>query len=443
MKTQAGNTVFPNMTHSVRASFFWSSILLLSVFFCQDIECRGADKTDSDDRILNQYIQSKGSNVISFDASNIKRFWIDNSVVSRDNSIDILLKETNTQFHESVPLKIQLVNVSETQDCTVEVIFEPADCFFEVLSNKTKVLSSSKTENNFIDYAVASSRFHLEDTPNFTFELKFSSNKDILLSIKKIILSFSENKECSFLTSPGVLKINSDNIMGATVRESDKNASSFSVNGKRIKLFSTYKIFTMGNTLSSSVKIKNIGNTDTRVYVGYAMYAHNSVLIDSQNYPYKNNKSLSVISVSDDNKKIVVNSTTDWIKKCYLVLNAKDDFSDIPNVFVCERIADIKKLENGQAEITLDAPSAFPIKKGDKVRVHGTGGAYLYENISILHPGEEQVFKSEVRKDDDSVEYTPDVFPKGSYYVIPLILSFSSNPNEENTVLISDFTISY
>ena len=83
------------------------------------------------------------------------------------------------------------------------------------------------------------------------------------------------------------------------------------------------------------------------------------------------------------------------------------------------------------------------IKEGTKVRIHGVGGSYLYTNLKVLQPGEEQVFTSTIEKDESSCEYSSKAFPRGVYYVVPLILSYSIDSSKVNTIQIYDYAISY
>ena len=118
--------------------------------------------------------------------------------------------------------------------------------------------------------------------------------------------------------------------------------------------------------------------------------------------------------------------------------------SDIPNTSVTDRVVEIKQLDNGQAEILLEKALNTQLKKGDKVRVHGaTNGTYLYTSHLLLHPGEEKSVSSTIQKDDDNLEYSPKALPRGVCYVVPLILSYSSDSNEDNTILINDFSVSF
>lgn len=48
------------------------------------------NKNDENEYILKKYVESKGDRIIAFDSLNIKQFWTDNSIISRNNSIEII-----------------------------------------------------------------------------------------------------------------------------------------------------------------------------------------------------------------------------------------------------------------------------------------------------------------------------------------------------------------
>jgi hypothetical protein len=418
--------------------------LLLTSFyvFAQNSRNDSADGVNTNEALLNQYVKSKGNAVIVFDETNIKQFWIDNSVISRKDSFEILLEQAKSGLHESVPLKIQLANVNERLDCKVEIISETEDIGFSVLNNKSKVLSSSKKEDNFLKYSIVSSVFHLEESNMLSFVLKFNSKKEVV-SIKQIILSFSDNKESSYLVSPGTIHYTPQTLETTSTITDDK-ADTFTVSGKRTKITSPKKIITADNTLTSSVTVKNIGENATTIYIGYGAYSQNNVWLNGKHYPYKpTSETLNVVSIVEESYKIIVDSYPEWDKGCFLALNAKDDMSDIPNnSFLDGTITEVKKIDNGQAEITVNKPLK-KIEKGMRIRIHGKSGAYRYTEVKVLQPGEEHTFTSSLRKDDSYLEYPSKGFPRGVYYVVPVILSYSVDSSKENTILISNFTVSY
>lgn len=398
-----------------------------------------------DAKLIDDYINSKGySSVISFDASNIKQFWIDKSVVSKNNSIYIALNSQNIALFGSVPLKIQLANVNWRQDCRIDVITDSQDINFSVLNDKSRVLCESSTEQDFIQHHVLSSTFHIEDTQYYDFYLKFTSKSSTQVLIKRIILSFSENPNGKYLVSPGVLNLARDNSY-VTFRGHFAEEG-FKVIGTNSQIHSSKNIIISNNKISTSVKVKNTGDAEIRVYVGFSVFTKEKKRIDVNNYPYNGlNQILTVIASEKGSDKVIVDSLPQWTKNCLLALNAKDDLSDLPNFsFVNGRISKITQLPDGHAEITMDEALKEKIETGMRVRVHGgIGTGLLYTTRGTLQPGEEKVFNSSVQKDDNAVCLSSDVLAKGTYYVEPVLLSYSVDSNKENTVIISDYTISY
>ena len=429
---------------------FLNKCVLLSilVFAAEGLSAQNTDRA-SNEQLLNQYVKSKGSEIITFDASNIKQFWIEKNVANIDGTIKIIPIFRDSAF-DNQPLKIQLANVNETMDCRVDIIAETKDVKYQILNNASKVLSSSQDENGFLDYSVTSSEFHLEDTPTYSFSIKFLSNTEEPISIKKIVLSFSKNNVSSFLVSPGVLKITGDAvnpqspITGITAKISDVKDNSFSVTEINTAVFSSKKIYVSDNTISSSVTIKNTGESTAVVYFGYDVYGKDLSSLKGGNFPFGNNKAVNVVSAPAGSHTMIVDAYSIWQKGCFVALNAKDDLSDLPNsTFLDGRIVEIKKLKNDQAEIVLDKPLLSELKPGTKIRVHGVSGAFLYMQVKKMEPGEEETFTGTIKKDDSFLAYSSKAFPRGTYYVIPFILSYSADPKVKNTVLIRDFTVSY
>lgn len=180
----------------------FTTIFLIACSLLSQFVYGKADDNASNGEMLNQYIQSKGKDIITFDAANIKQFWIDKSIVKNDVFFVVQLNKTNNNY-ESPSLKIQLSNILETQDCRIEVISQDSNTVFSVFNSEALKIADSSVEPNFIQYHISSAVFHLEDTEDFSFNLKFSSKSASSLSINKIILSFSDNKKSAFLGSPG------------------------------------------------------------------------------------------------------------------------------------------------------------------------------------------------------------------------------------------------
>ena len=406
------------------------------------------NSAQADSNLINSFIKSKGYTYpIVFDDSNIKQFWIDKSVVSQNGFITIFNSTGN--LSDLSPLKIQLANVNEAQDCKIEMITESSNVVFSIYNTQNRKLSSSVQDDDFINYHVFSSSFHLEDTPDTVFFVKFSAPLSEI-RIKKIILSFEENKNGSYLAYPGTFLFNKDNLInrdnsGAKSEVKWISDNSFEITGVKSVAVSSKRLLTSDHAFDLSLKVKNAGEEPATVYIGYEVHSKNGEILRSSNYPYKDiNKVLTVVSSAAENSKIIVDAYPEWGKGCFLAINAKEDMTDIPSfTFADGVIKEIKQLENGQAEITLSKPLAKALGKGTKVRVHGVSGGYLYTHQAKLELGQEETFSSSIAKDNSFLQYSPKAFSRGAYYVVPLILSYSSNPDKQNTILISNYKISY
>jgi len=152
---------------------------------------------DNDMKLIDQYVLSMGADTVVFDANNIKQFWTDKTVSSKDHAINIQLSN-----HKSVPLNIQLAHVLETYDCKVDIISGTPDIGLSILNKRKDLISGSTTSSDFLHYKLFSNSFHLDQTEDFSFLLQFSSNSSSI-TIYKIVLSFTLNADSPFKGSPG------------------------------------------------------------------------------------------------------------------------------------------------------------------------------------------------------------------------------------------------
>ena len=218
-----------------------------------------------------------------------------------------------------------------------------------------------------------------------------------------------------------------------------------SLTGILSSLVTKDKLNVDGFTFINKVTFTNTGKNDTHVYLGYAPYTKDGKSIDNRNNLYKNKNTISkVISSNSESNSVIIDSQPIWEKGTYLVINAKEDFSDFPNSSFVGRIQEVKGLDNGQAEIFFDKKIQTSVSTGDFVRIQAPSSAiYLYTNHKVLKPGEKVTFYSKREKDDSLLSFSPEAFPHGTNYVVPVILSFTVGNKEENTVQISDFEVIY
>lgn len=395
----------------------------------------------NDSKLLDEFISSRGYvDKIIFDASNIKQFWVDKTVFSKDNKINIVLQQDKTKQFISTPLRVLLANVDLTLKCTVDIITEEPSLSFVVVDDNNKILSSPIKKDEFIKYHIVSSAFQLLSTQNYAFHLVFSSSTKDIIPINKIILSFSVDD--AFSKAEESIKVSKEDV--SLYRASFSDEGDFIVAGKQSNIYMNNNIpIKSNNKLVSSVKIKNVGNAPTEITTAFSVFSEDGVVIDASNYPANANyQLLSVISGEKGSDKIVVDQFVDVAKGAALALNAKADLSDVPNLTLTKgRIVLISKRPDGHVEITLDKPLDDTLNQGMNVRVHGVSGYYINTNKKVLEPGESCVFITEIKKDDSLLRYSSKAFSRGMYYTKPRILSYSVNRENENKVLISDFRV--
>lgn len=393
---------------------------------------------EDDSKLLNQFVQTKGPRCFVFDATNVKQYWIDNSVISIDNSINIFTKLMKDQYFESKPLKIQLANVNYDEVCCIEVISNTPDLSFNVLDSNSEVISESSKENVFLSYNIVSTKTQLLDIGDYSFSLVFSSKSNEKIVIKSIVFSFSNSNlslEKTDLAKQDKLTIKTKAL--------PDDSGLISVSGINSSIISKEKIYLSDSPVYLVAKVKNTGTSATRIRMGYATYSEDGVRLDHRNYPRGTNPVLTVLAINEEHNVITVDKEDrDWDKNCFLALNAQEDLSDIPNnTFPDGKIVDVKKTDDGHAEIALDKPINGALQVGSKVRIHGRTGSYLYTNIMVLQPGEEHLFFSKIKKDEKHLAYSKKAFSRGVEYVTPLILSYSVDSNNENVIQISEFSV--
>ena len=415
----------------------YSIVLYFFVLFYPSLNGQ-SDINNSD--LIDKYISSKGyGSPILFDYYNIKQYWVDNSVASRERSktISIILLPDGQKGNKSIPLKIQLANVNSDDLCRVDIIGKTRDYQFYITNSISQTISSSTDEPDFIQYSAKTTSFSLEDIPDSSFYINFNSSTQDILSINKIVLSFSKNRDrhISHLNKNKLSLIKSHYL---------SNDETLSVTGVESEIVASQKTPVVNQLFKSSAIIKNVGNTPTRVYFGYIAYLEDGSKLNGMYYLYDKTL-LKVVSHEAGSNKVVVSPyPRNWTKNCRIAKNVKEDQSDIPNkFFINNPVIDIKQIENDQGEITLQNPLNTLLPEGEEIRLHLSPCGYLYSAIKDLNPGEEAIFVSSIKKDDNNISYSLRSLPRGTFYVVPVILSFSMDSHFENTVLIRNYTFSY
>ncbi len=432
-----------NPVNRIGLSFLVVSFLFIFLFmqpkFLGFQSVQAQDK-ESDLQLTERFIQAKGMfSPIIFDATNIKQFWIDKSVASLDGKIRIQFSEGK----KTRPLRIQLANVNEAQDCQIDIITKETDLDLQVCNSNGAVISLKSEKEDFLNYHIISSVVHLEEANDFSFDVLFSSNTLISIDIEKIILSFSSNKDSSFLLSPNHFSFSKDDLTLRNCAYDKRNG--LVIKGITSILESKKKLLVSDCTFSASCKVSNVGETPVKIYLGYTLYDKNRKKIDNRNYPYASSpRNLTVLASEVGSDKIIVDSMEQWRKDCFIAYEIKDDFTDIPfSPLLKERVVEMKQLPDGTAEITLQSPLTESLEKGTSIRINGPGGQYLYTNVADIKPQEEISLKASISRDLGFNQYSSKALSRGIYYILPVMLSFSQDSKTENIIEIKELVIDF
>ena len=262
------------------------------------------------------------------------------------------------------------------------------------------------------------------------------------------LLPYSESESIAihnsnYYSSPGNLYF-SRYLLASPNGEIMGGDSALELKGIRSRLYTPAKVLINDNSCCLTINIRNIGKNQTRIIAGFSIFSKDNSRLEEKNYPYNRaSKTLNVISSSKGSRLIYVDKLPDWKKGCYLVKNAKDDFSDIPNFsFVDGRIDEVKTNMDGSVSIILNNPLKETLKENEKIRVHGSE-AFLITDTKILQPGEEILISREIKKDNTLCFFEKTAFPKSTFCVSPVILSAPVDSNEETCIRIKDYSLSF
>lgn len=197
--------------------------------------------------------------------------------------------------------------------------------------------------------------------------------------------------------------------------------------------------------ISFSTRLKNIGTTPVKCYLGFVLYDKNFRSLDGKNYPYESeDRVFAAVQAKKGSDVITVSGSPRASKNCWIARNADPDGTDIPNHdLLAQRVVSVRECGNGHAEIRLSKPLNQDIPVGEKLRIHGQGGGYFYKAVKVLPCGHAESFDFSAKKDDRVMKYTHKNFPRGVCFIRPLIMSFSQNKNEKNTIEIHDAALTW
>ena len=124
--------------------------------------------------------------------------------------------------------------------------------------------------------------------------------------------------------------------------------------------------------------VKRISGGAAYIYLGFIPYDKNGKAIGAESVNIQPGSETTVLKAGKvgDTKLILKNNSKWAVQYLYAVaLNAKKDYSDLPNrdLLPCSKVAVV----NGNLEVTLKKPLAKAVAAGTPVRAH-LGGGYMY-----------------------------------------------------------------
>ena len=304
------------------------------------------------------------------------------------------------------------------------------DGFSHIIIDNSSIINDNPSSNDIVIWKKMHSNSNYYNTKNVE-----------VYTIPPYLMSLSNNQ--FFLQSPQTINI-SRNILDCNncIFLDDQ---SILFKGIRSQLFYQKKFIISDAPCNIHLKIKNVGNVQARIYIGFELYSNDNQRIDSRNYPYNGNRNLKVISSETGSNRIIVDSNTyDWKKKAYVVLENIRDHYEIPSYnFINGRVSDIIQNENGTSTIILDSILLSCIKKDSYIRINGPSDLYQYCYVRIIQPGKEDTVDLSLSRQNDCTSLSSPSIPQGVYFIKPFLFSFTPGGKVENTIQISDFSISF
>ena len=176
-----------------------------------------------------------------------------------------------------------------------------------------------------------------------------------------------------------------------------------------------------------SAKVKNTGTAPVTVHYAFRLFDKDNGWLNNSHFPLSPKIKLSKVINSDTkhNKITVSGKCSGWRIGNSLVINAKEDYSDVPNKNNIGFIKAINPLNNGNTEITLTRTNNMEIPVGCLLRPHG-GNWYTFSQTKQIPPGESVLFSGNMLQKSKNVFYTSTLLPEGIEKVSPFILILSS-----------------
>ncbi len=210
----------------------------------------------------------------------------------------------------------------------------------------------------------------------------------------------------------------------------------FSLQGKQLVLRSltpTNNPIPDSGKLLLSGKIINKGKTTPTIYVGWSPFTKDNKEIRPINIcALSDTDTFLTADLESGSNTMYVSDASKWKVDSDIsaFFNCSIDSSDLPNFSNIDygniKILSIVQQNDKTWKIEIKPSPISTIKKGTLVRLHKTGGSFLYSSIFKLMPSEETSFEGIIDGFSDKNDYSiKNGWPKGSKYTSIIILSYS------------------
>lgn len=196
-----------------------------------------------------------------------------------------------------------------------------------------------------------------------------------------------------------------------------------------------------------SASIKTAGTDKSTCYIGLVSYDAKKRTIQRPNITIIKGSFTTLVADAKAGAKVLqVKDCSKWnkklIKRIKIALNAKKDYSDLPNFNLTNKIVKFEK-KGDIYEVTLTSPLKANLKAGTKVRAHLNYGGYQYCVASAKPAPAKWTKYSAVIKGMAKFGAPNKQFWPGTKYVkVVVILNYNAKKGSNTQALFDEVTFS-
>jgi len=196
-----------------------------------------------------------------------------------------------------------------------------------------------------------------------------------------------------------------------------------------------------------SASIKTAGTDKSTCYIGIRSYDAKKRTITRTNVTIiKGSFTTLAEDAKPGDKVLKITDCSKWnkkiIKRTQIAINAKKDFSDLPNFNLINRIVKLEK--NGDVyELTLKTPIKKAIKAGAGLRQHLAGGGYQYCAASgKAAPAKWTKYSAVIKGMAKFGAPNKQFWPGTKYVKVVVILNYNAKKGSNTQALFDEVTFS-